>query len=118
MRVLKAILLILVLGVGAVVGTSSLMGHHTEYCPWSHVLLTTEDCVVRDRLAGMVLIEHHDADNVYNRNNYLEIRNGSQSSRFRMPTAGRLTLECSLQLIRNDHGALLLNGRRTDLKPL
>jgi hypothetical protein len=35
-------------------------------------MLTTESCAVRDRRAGMVLIEHHDYDNLNNRNNYYE----------------------------------------------
>jgi hypothetical protein len=115
-RALKIILLILVLGAGAIVGTGLLAGRHTKYCPWSHVLLTTEDCAVRDSRGGMVLIEHHDADNMYNQNNYLEIREGSQSFKFRMPD-GRLRLEGSVELIPNDHGALLLNGQRAELKP-
>jgi len=116
MRFLKIIGLIAVLGVCSVIAAGLLLGRHTEYCPWHHVLLTTESCAVRDRRDGMVLIEHHDTDNMYNRNNYIEIRDGSQSYTFHIPD-GHLRLEGSVELIPNEHGALLLNGQRTELKP-
>ena len=116
MRAVKVILFVLVLGAGGILASGLLVGRHTAYCPWSHVLLSTEDCAVRDRRNGAVLVEHHDVDNMYDQNNYLEIRDGSQSFKFRLPD-GRLRLEGSVELIPNDHGAVLLNGQRTQLKP-
>ncbi len=103
-------------GLCLVLGTGLLMGTHTEYCPWKHVLLNTESCVVRDRRAGLVLIEHHDADNMYNSNNYLEIREGPQSHLLKLPWDG-LRLEESVELIPGEYAAILINNQRQDLIP-
>src|SRR3954464_15120687 len=116
MRYLKLVILLMALGLCGLVVNGLLMGRHTEYCPWSHVLRDTEDCAIRDCRDGMVLIEHHDADNMYNQNNYLEIRDGFQSFKFRLP-GGVLKLEGSVALIPNDRGAVLLNGQKTELNP-
>jgi hypothetical protein len=59
--------------------------------------------------SGQVLTEHHDIDNMYNDNNYLEIREGSQSYTFKIP-GPTLRLEGSIELIAGEHGAILING--------
>lgn len=104
------------LGLCLVLGTGLLMGTHTEYCPWKHVLLNTESCVLRDRRAGLVLIEHHDADDMYNSNNYLEIREGSQSHLLKLPGNG-LSIEGSVELIPGAHAAISINNQRKELIP-
>ena len=96
------------------IGTSFLMVTYTKYCPWRHVLLNTERCAIRDQRGGQVMIEHHDADNLNNQNNYLEIREGSQSYNFKIPGPA-LTLEGSLELIPGEHEAILINGHRQEL---
>jgi hypothetical protein len=112
-RILSGIVLIAILGLSLMIGTSFLAGTHTKYCPWGHVLLNTESCAVRDQRAGQVLIEHHDTDNMYNHNNYLEIREGLQSYTFRIPGP---TLS-SLELIPGEHATILINGNRQELIP-
>jgi hypothetical protein len=108
------ILLIAIFGFSLMIGTGLLMGTHTKYCPWRHVLLNTESCAVRDQRDGQVLIEHHDNDNLFNANNYLEIRDDSQSYKFRIP-GSNLILEDPIKLIPNEHGAILVNGHRQQL---
>ena len=71
---------------------------------------------MRDQRAGRVLIEHHDIDNLYNDNNYLEIREGSQSYNFKIPGPA-ITLEGSIELIPGEHDAILINGHTQELIP-
>ena len=92
------------------------MGTHTKYCPWTHVLLHSESCAIRDQRGGQVMIEHHDADNMTNDNNYLEIREGSHSYNFKIPGSA-LTLEGSIELIAGEYAAILINGHRQELIP-
>ena len=113
-RVLPRVVLIAGIGLTLLIGTGLLMGTHTKYCPWVHVLRNTESCAVRDQRAGQVLIEHHDLDNMYNDNNYLEIRDGSHSYNSRIPRPA-LTLEGSIELIPGEHAAILIDGRRQEL---
>lgn len=113
-RVLSRVVLVAIIGLSLIIGTGFLMGTHTKYCPWGHVLLNTESCTVRDQRAGQVLIEHHDIDNLYNHNNYLEIREGSHSYNFKIPGPA-LTLEGFIELIPGEHAAILINGRRQEL---
>ena len=113
-RVLSGVVLVAIIGLSLIMATGFLMGTHTKYCSWEHVFLPTESCGVRDQRAGQVLIEHHDIDNMYNDNNYLEIREGSQSYTFKIPGPA-LTLEGSIELIPGEHAAILINGLRREL---
>ena len=79
-------------------------------------MLPTESCAIRDQRHGQVMIEHHDADNMTNDNNYLEIKEGSQSYNFKIPGSA-LTLEGSIELIPGEHAAILINGHREELVP-
>ena len=114
--IISKIVLIGFAGLSLMIGTSFLMGTHTKYCPWRHVLLNTESCAIRDQRGGQVMIEHHDSDNLYNHKNYLEIREGSQSYNFKIPGPA-LTLEGPIELIPGEHGAILINGHRQKLIP-
>jgi len=116
-RILSGVVLTAIIGLSLIIAGGFLMGTHTKYCPWGHVFLNTESCAVRDQRAGQVLIEHHDIDNMYNDNNYLEIREGSQSYTFKIP-GSTLKLEASIELIAGERGAILINGHRQELIPL
>jgi hypothetical protein len=113
-RVLSGVVLIAIIGLSLIIGMGFLMGTHTKYCPWGHVFLYTESCAVRDHRAGQVLIEHHDRDNMYNDNNYLEIGDGLHSYNSKIPGSA-LTLEGSIELIPGEHAAILIDGRRQEL---
>lgn len=116
-RISLNVVAIVIIGFSLMIGSGLLMGTHTKYCPWRHVLLNTESCAVRDQRDGQVLIEHHDKDNMHNDNNYLEIQDGSHSYKSKIP-GSNLTLEGSTELIPNEHGAILVNGHRQQLTPL
>jgi len=108
-------ILIGIAGLSLIFGTTLLMGTHTKYCPWTHVLINTERCAVRAQRGGQVVIEHHDGDNMTNDNNYLEIIEGSQSYKFKIPGPA-LRLEGSIELIPGEHAAILVNGHRRELE--
>ena len=116
-RISLNIVAIVIIGFSLMIGSGLLMGTHTKYCPWRHVLLNTESCAVRDQRDGQVLIEHHDNDNMHNDKNYLEIQDGSHSYKYKIP-GSNLTMEGSTELIPNEHGAILVNGHRQQLTPL
>ncbi len=119
MRVTKTITNIILIGVAGlslVFGSGFLMGTHTKYCPWSHLLLHSESCAIRDQRGGLVMIEHHDGDNITNDNNYLEIREGFHSYKFKIPGSA-ITLGGSVELIPGERDAILLNSHRQELIP-
>ncbi|MEW6146146.1 MAG: hypothetical protein AB1598_14130 [Thermodesulfobacteriota bacterium] len=95
-----------------------LSGTHTEYCPLSHKLSDTADCIVLHVSRGRVLVRHRDS---YTREAYFEIIENGRSQKFDIP---ELSLNGSgpkrfrVRLIVDEPGAVTINGARYDLVPL
>ncbi|HSC33931.1 MAG TPA: hypothetical protein VLG45_01550 [Thermodesulfobacteriota bacterium] len=93
-------------------------GTHTDYCPLSHKLSDTADCIVLHVSHGRVLIRHRDS---YTREAYFEIIGNGRSERFDIPD---YTLKAGAQkkfrvrLIDSEDSAITINGARYDLLPL
>ncbi|HEV2799817.1 MAG TPA: hypothetical protein VGW12_04935 [Pyrinomonadaceae bacterium] len=101
---------LLVSGVAVIVTAGYLIGAHTESCPWGHKLLTTDACVVLDRPGGRVLIQHRDLENIYNRNNYLEVIDRGRSRLFVTPAT---LLEVTPNVMLGEgYDAIIVNGKR------
>jgi hypothetical protein len=95
-----------------------LSGTHTEYCPLSHKLSDTADCVVLHVSRGRVLVRHRDT---YTREAYFEIIENGRSRKFDIPEFslnGSGPKRFRVRLIDNDPGAITINGARYDLLPL
>ena len=93
-------------------------GTHTDYCPLSHKLSDTADCIVLHVSHGRVLVRHRDS---YTKEAYFEIIENGRSQRFDIP---EFSLKSGAQkkfrvrLIDNETGAVTINGARFDLLPL
>ncbi|MCI0480979.1 MAG: hypothetical protein L0213_05270 [Candidatus Dadabacteria bacterium] len=93
-------------------------GTHTEYCPLSHKLSDTADCIVLHISQGRVLIRHRDS---YTKEAYFEIIGNGRSERFDIPDyslKGGAQKKFRVRLIDNEPGAVTINGARFDLLPL
>jgi hypothetical protein len=115
-------LLALVLSFGVIISGlyafRYLSGTHTEYCPLSHKLSDTADCIVLHVSRGRVLVRHRDS---YTREAYFEIIENDRSQKFDIPEFslnGSGPKRFRVRLIDNDPGAITINGARYDLLPL
>ena len=110
-----AIPLICIVGV---YGCSYYLSDATEYCPLVHKFSDLSSCEVLDKHDGRVLLQHADLDiNIY----YIEIVEADGRRRtFELPASiGQLAPQgYSARLIPGQNAVILLNGRRTALKPL
>lgn len=100
---------------GACVVFGLVMGHSTEYCPWSHRISDSSSCVVLDRADGRVLIEHGDLDtNRY----YLEIRSGRSSEEFEVPPGlpSQIPGDVKVSLVTGTTDEIAFAGRRQRLE--
>lgn len=95
---------------------SCFLGKHTKYCPWSHILVATTNCVVLDERNGKVLIRHQDSDNIYNSKNYLEIIDDKDSLKFKVPE-NLLSDSLSVELVPTEK-AILVNGKKQEITSL
>ncbi len=95
-----------------------LSGTHTEYCPFSHKLSDTADCIILHVSNGRVLIRHRDS---FTKDAYFEIIENGRSERFDIPDYS-LKLGAQkkfrVRLIDGEPGAVTINGERFDLLPL
>lgn len=101
--------------IGSFVACGVLLGRHTGYCPWSHRLSDTADCMVLDRRDARVLIRHGDLDtNRY----YLEIRRGSSSKEFALPAELRVEHpdDAGARLVPDAPEEILCGGKRVKLE--
>jgi hypothetical protein len=117
-RIAKYVSLIVALLAGNFLFAVWIMGQYTEYCPWSHVVSTTESCVVRHRQGERVLIEHRNLDLSRDvRTNYFEIREGSASYLFALPLHIPDSMK-SAALIPGERSRVSINGQSRELVPL
>ena len=93
-------------------------GIHTEYCPLSHKLSDTADCVVLQISHGRVLIRHRDS---YTKEAWFEIIDNGRSQRYDIPEFNLKSgaeKKFRVRLIDGEDGAVTINGERFDLLPL
>jgi len=93
-------------------------GTHTGYCPLSHKLSDTSDCIVLHVSRGRVLVRHRDS---YTREAYFEIIEDDRRERFDIPDyrlKSGAQKKFRVRLIDNEPGAVTINGARFDLIPL
>jgi hypothetical protein len=93
-------------------------GTHTEYCPLSHKLSDTADCIVLHVSRGRVLVRHRDS---YTREAYFEIIEDGHRERFDIPDYSLKSgaqKKFRVRLIDSEPGAVTINGARFDLMPL
>ena len=93
-------------------------GTHTEYCPLSHKLSDTADCIVLHKAWGRVLIRHADR---YRLDYYIEIIDGGRSYKFEIPeygVNGSTPKRFRVRMIENEPGAVTVNGERFTLLPI
>ena len=95
-----------------------LSGTHTEYCPLSHKLSDTADCIILHVSNGRVLIRHRDS---FTKDAYFEISENGRSDRFDIPEYslnGSGPGKIRVRLIDGEEGAVTINGERFELLPL
>lgn len=93
-------------------------GTHTEYCPLSHKLSDTADCIVLHKARGRVLIRHADR---YRLDYYIEIIDGGRSYKYEIPeysVNGSAPIKFKVRMIENETGAVTVNGERLTLIPI
>ncbi len=93
-------------------------GTHTDYCPLSHKLSDTADCIVLHVSHGRVLVRHRDS---FTKDAYFEIIGNGRSERFDIPDYSLKSgaeKKFRVRLIDGDAGAVTINGARFDLLPL
>ena len=93
-------------------------GTHTEYCPLSHKLSDTADCIVLHVSRGRVLVRHRDS---YTKEAYFEIIGEGGSQKFDIPEFSLKSgaeKKFRVRLMDNEPGAVTINGARFDLLPL
>ncbi len=93
-------------------------GTHTDYCPLSHKLSDTSDCIVLHVSHGRVLVRHRDS---YTKEAYFEIIENGRSQRFDIPEFSLKSgahKKFRVRLIDNEPSTVTINGARFDLLPL
>ncbi len=95
-----------------------LSGTHTEYCPLSHKLSDTSDCIVLQVSHGRVLVRHRDS---FTKEAYFEIIGNGRSRKFEIPDYtihGTGPKKFRVRLIDNEDSAVTINGERFELRPI
>ncbi len=93
-------------------------GTHTDYCPLSHKLSDTADCIVLHVSHGRVLVRHRDS---FTKDAYFEIIGNGRSERFDIPDYSLKSgaqKKFRVRLIDSEDSAVTINGARFDLLPL
>ena len=95
-----------------------LSGTHTEYCPLSHKLSDTSDCIVLHIKNGRVLLRHRDS---FTKEAYFEIIENGRSQKFEIPDY-KLKINTPkkfrVRLIDNEDSAVTINGERYELRQI
>lgn len=120
MSLKKGITLVLSFGViiSGLYAFRYLSGTHTEYCPLSHKLSDTSDCIVLQISHGRVLIRHRDS---FTKEAYFEIIGNGRSRKFEIPDYtihGPGPKKFRVRLIDNEESAVTINGERFELRPI
>ena len=116
----KAVTLALAFGViiSGLYAFRYLSGTHAEYCPLSHKLSDTSDCIVLQIDNGRVLIRHRDS---FTKEAYFEIIGNGRSQKFEIPDytlPGSGPKKFRVRLIDNEDSAVTINGERHELRPI
>jgi len=91
-------------------------GSHTEYCPWSHKMSDTSECVILHRTGDRVLVRHSDR---YTNDHYFEIIESGTSHKYDVPEyKGPAPGKFRVRLLEDEKEAVSINGDRYVLLPL
>jgi len=91
-------------------------GNHTEYCPFSHKMSDTSECVVLHSTGDRVLVRHADR---YSNDHYFEIVESGASYKYDVPEyRGPAPEIFRIKMIENEKETVSINGERYVLLPL
>jgi len=93
-----------------------LSGSHTEYCPFSHKMSDTSDCVVLHVTQDRVLVRHSDK---YTNEDYFEIIERGVSHKYDIPEYhGPKTRKFRIRMVENEKDTVSINGEKYVLLPI
>lgn len=91
-------------------------GTHTEYCPFSHKMSDSSQCLILHSKNGRVLIRHSDK---YTNEDYFEIIDSGVSRKYDIPEYdGPVAKKFKIRLVENKDNVVSINGREYELLPL
>lgn len=91
-------------------------GNHTEYCPFSHKMSDTSECLILHSTGDRVLVRHSDK---YTNGHYFEIIESGASHKYDVPEYRGLAPEIfKIKMIENEKETVSINGERYVLLPL
>ena len=93
-----------------------LSGNHTDYCPFSHKMSDTSECVILHVTLDRVLVRHADK---YTNEHYFEIIEAGKSSKYDVPEyKGPQTPMFRIRMVEDDKETVSINGDRYVLLPI
>lgn len=91
-------------------------GSHTEYCPFSHKMSDTSQCLILHITPDRVLVRHSDK---YSNEDYFEIIEDGKSRRYDVPDYdGPKAQIYRIRMVENAKDAVTINGHEYVLLPI
>ena len=91
-------------------------GSHTDYCPFSHKMSDTSECVILHITTERVLVRHSDR---YTNEQYFEIIESGKSHKYDVPEyKGPETPMFRIRMVENEKEKVSINGKEHVLLPL
>ncbi len=91
-------------------------GNHTEYCPFSHKMSDTSECVILHSTGDRVLVRHSDK---YTNDHYFEIIESGASQKYDVPEyKGPAPSKFRIKMLEDEKETVSINGERYVLLPL
>ena len=91
-------------------------GNHTDYCPFSHKMSDTSQCVILHVTLDRILVRHSDK---YTNEHYFEIIESGASHKYDVPEyKGPETPMFRVRMVDNEKHAVSINGEKYVLLPL
>jgi hypothetical protein len=93
-----------------------LSGSHTDYCPFSHKMSDTSECVILHVTQDRVLVRHSDK---YTNEHYFEIIESGASQKYDVPEyTGPKTPMFRIRMVENEKRTVSINGEKYVLLPI
>ncbi len=91
-------------------------GSHTDYCPLSHKMSDTSQCVILHVTLDRVLVRHSDK---YTNEHYFEIIESGRSHKYDVPEyTGPETPMFRIRMVENEKQTISINGEKYVLLPI
>ena len=91
-------------------------GNHTDYCPFSHKMSDTSECVILHITLDRILVRHSDR---YTNEHYFEIIESGTSQKYDVPEySGPKTPMFRIRMIENEERTVSINGDKYVLLPI